>query len=157
MIKNNLHHLLIWINSVLKKLLTQLIRKTVANSIPKLLLRRTESIAERMLTNWLAFCLQGYIMVRGREGGRDRRTDGGREGRIDGGREGPYYRRFTIIFPTQCQSFEEKVKMWFELVQEMCLHADHLQVCVVSTNSVISLGWGGESITSCSPHGKSIF
>lgn len=49
--------------SVLKKLLTQLIRKTVSNSIPKLLLRRTESIAEKMLTNWLAFCLQGYIMV----------------------------------------------------------------------------------------------
>ena len=70
-------------DSVLKRLLTQLIRKTVANSIPKLLLRRTESIAEKMLTNWLAFCLQGYVQVctwtvrkreeeRGIEGGRAR-------------------------------------------------------------------------------------
>lgn len=50
--------------SVLKKLLSQLIRKTVSHSIPKLLLRRTESIAEKMLTNWLAICLQSYIMVR---------------------------------------------------------------------------------------------
>ncbi len=57
-------HFLPSFNSVLKKLLSQLIRKTVSHSIPKLLLRRTESIAEKMLTNWLAFCLQGYIQVR---------------------------------------------------------------------------------------------
>ena len=48
---------------VLRSLLSELIRRTVANSYPKLLLRRTESVAEKMLTNWLAFCLHGYIMV----------------------------------------------------------------------------------------------
>ena len=50
-------------HSVLKSLLSDLIHKTVTNSSPKLLLRRTETVAERMLTNWLAFCLHGYIMV----------------------------------------------------------------------------------------------
>ena len=45
----------------------------MTQSYPKLLLRRTESVAERILTNWLTFCLHGYIMVRqggGREEGR---------------------------------------------------------------------------------------
>ena len=51
------------VSRVLKSLLAELIRKTVANSYPKLLLRRTESVAERILTNWLAFCLHGYLMV----------------------------------------------------------------------------------------------
>ena len=56
---------------VLRALLGELIRRTVTQSYPKLLLRRTESVAERMLTNWLTFCLHGYIMVRQREcGGR---------------------------------------------------------------------------------------
>ncbi len=50
--------------SVLKSLLSDVINKTVTSSSPKLLLRRTETVAERMLTNWLAFCLHGYIMVR---------------------------------------------------------------------------------------------
>ena len=50
-------------SSVLKSLLSELIRKTVQTSYPKLLLRRTESVAEKMLTNWLAFCLHGYVMV----------------------------------------------------------------------------------------------
>ena len=48
---------------VLRNLLSELIRRAVANSCPKLLLRRTESVAEKMLTNWLSFCLHGYIMV----------------------------------------------------------------------------------------------
>ena len=48
---------------ILKSLLSELIRRTVSQSYPKLLLRRTESVAERMLTNWLAICLHGYIMV----------------------------------------------------------------------------------------------
>ncbi|XP_064399095.1 plexin A3-like isoform X2 [Halichondria panicea] len=47
---------------VLKSLLSDVINKTVTSSSPKLLLRRTETVAERMLTNWLAFCLHGYIM-----------------------------------------------------------------------------------------------
>ena len=39
------------------------ISRTVGKNSPKLLLRRTESVAEKMLTNWLAFCLHGYIVV----------------------------------------------------------------------------------------------
>ena len=55
---------------VLRALLSELIRRTVTQSYPKLLLRRTESVAERMLTNWLTFCLHGYIMVSVEGGGR---------------------------------------------------------------------------------------
>ena len=58
---------------VLRALLSELIRRTVTQSYPKLLLRRTESVAERMLTNWLTFCLHGYIMVRQGECGGGRR------------------------------------------------------------------------------------
>ncbi|XP_031564462.1 plexin-A4-like [Actinia tenebrosa] len=42
---------------ILKQLLCELIRKSVAQSHPKLLLRRTESVADKLLTNWLAFCM----------------------------------------------------------------------------------------------------
>ena len=48
---------------ILKMLLHDLITKAISKSSPKLLLRRTESVAEKMLTNWLAFCLHGYIVV----------------------------------------------------------------------------------------------
>ena len=54
----------LYLSSVLRSLLSELIRRTVQTSYPKLLLRRTESVAEKMLTNWLAFCLHGYVMVR---------------------------------------------------------------------------------------------
>ena len=67
---------------VLRALLGELIRRTVTQSYPKLLLRRTESVAERMLTNWLTFCLHGYIMVRQGECG------GGRGGEEEGRRGG---------------------------------------------------------------------
>lgn len=46
---------------ILKDLLCELIRKSVAKSHPKLLLRRTESVAEKMLTNWLAFCMYNFL------------------------------------------------------------------------------------------------
>ncbi|XP_068703592.1 plexin-A1-like [Montipora foliosa] len=46
---------------ILKDLLCELIRKSVAKSHPKLLLRRTESVAEKMLTNWLAFCMYHFL------------------------------------------------------------------------------------------------
>ena len=46
-------------------LMSDLITKAISKSSPKLLLRRTESVAEKMLTNWLAFCLHGYIVVSG--------------------------------------------------------------------------------------------
>jgi len=38
-------------------------RKTIAKSHPKLLLRRTETVGEKMLANWLAFLLFPYILV----------------------------------------------------------------------------------------------
>lgn len=46
---------------ILKQLLTLLIRKSLGKSHPKLLLRRTESVAEKFLTNWLTFCLHRHI------------------------------------------------------------------------------------------------
>ena len=48
---------------ILKQLLSELVRRTVAESYPKLLLRRTESVAEKMLSSWLAFTLHGYVVV----------------------------------------------------------------------------------------------
>ena len=49
---------------ILKALLSDLIKKSVANHSPKLMLRRTETVAEKLLSNWLVFCLHGYIVVR---------------------------------------------------------------------------------------------
>ncbi|XP_076858316.1 plexin-A2-like isoform X2 [Brachyhypopomus gauderio] len=47
---------------VLKHLLSDLILKNVeSKNHPKLLLRRTESVAEKMLTNWFAFLLQKFL------------------------------------------------------------------------------------------------
>ncbi|KAK2550072.1 Plexin-A4 [Acropora cervicornis] len=46
---------------ILKDLLCELIRKSVAKSHPKLLLRRTEAVAEKMLTNWLAFSMYDFL------------------------------------------------------------------------------------------------
>ena len=39
------------------------------NSHPKLMLRRTESVAEKMLANWLAFLLYPYLLVSAERGG----------------------------------------------------------------------------------------
>ena len=66
--------------------MSELIRRTVTQSYPKLLLRRTESVAERMLTNWLTFCLHGYIMV-SVEGGGGESVEGerSRQGECGGG------------------------------------------------------------------------
>ncbi|ELW47767.1 Plexin-A2 [Tupaia chinensis] len=47
---------------VLKQLLSDLIDKNLENkNHPKLLLRRTESVAEKMLTNWFAFLLHKFL------------------------------------------------------------------------------------------------
>ncbi len=51
------------LNRILQTLLAELMRKTIAKSHPKLLLRRTESVGEKMLANWLAFLLFPYILV----------------------------------------------------------------------------------------------
>jgi len=44
------------------ELLTGLIKKP-GKKRPKLLLRRTESVAEKLLTNWLAYTLHGFLEV----------------------------------------------------------------------------------------------
>lgn len=50
--------------SVLKTLLAELIERAVAGRYhPKLLLRRTESVAEKMLTNWFTFLLYRFLRV----------------------------------------------------------------------------------------------
>ncbi|XP_072571219.1 plexin-A2-like [Paramormyrops kingsleyae] len=47
---------------VLKQLLSDLIEKNLeSKNHPKLLLRRTESVAEKMLTNWFAFLLHRFL------------------------------------------------------------------------------------------------
>uniref|UniRef100_A0A3B5AQ86 Plexin A3 n=1 Tax=Stegastes partitus TaxID=144197 RepID=A0A3B5AQ86_9TELE len=49
---------------VLKQLLADLIEKNLENrNHPKLLLRRTESVAEKMLTNWFTFLLHRFLKV----------------------------------------------------------------------------------------------
>ncbi|XP_064399093.1 plexin-A1-like isoform X2 [Halichondria panicea] len=48
---------------ILHLLLAELMRKSMTkNSHPKLMLRRTESVAEKMLANWLAFLLYPYLL-----------------------------------------------------------------------------------------------
>uniref|UniRef100_A0A672KNS4 Plexin A1 n=1 Tax=Sinocyclocheilus grahami TaxID=75366 RepID=A0A672KNS4_SINGR len=52
---------------VLKQLLSDLIDKNLeSKNHPKLLLRRTESVAEKMLTNWFTFLLYKFLKVSGR-------------------------------------------------------------------------------------------
>ena len=49
---------------ILKTLLSDLIDRTVeSKSSPKLLLRRNESVAEKMLTNWFTFLLYKFLKV----------------------------------------------------------------------------------------------
>ncbi|KAG0431453.1 hypothetical protein HPB47_021772, partial [Ixodes persulcatus] len=46
---------------ILKELLLRLVDKYVGTKHPQLMLRRTESVVEKMLTNWMALCMYGYI------------------------------------------------------------------------------------------------
>lgn len=46
---------------ILKSLLLRLIEKSVCNKHPQLMLRRTESVVEKMLTNWMALCMYYYL------------------------------------------------------------------------------------------------
>ena len=53
--------------SILKVLLKELIEKSVASGKnSKLLLRRTESVAEKMLANWFTFLLHKFLTVSAR-------------------------------------------------------------------------------------------
>lgn len=46
---------------ILKCLLLRLIDKSVCTKHPQLMLRRTESVVEKMLTNWMALCMYYYL------------------------------------------------------------------------------------------------
>ncbi|KAJ8682893.1 hypothetical protein QAD02_018685 [Eretmocerus hayati] len=46
---------------ILMNLLLRLIDKSVNTKHPQLMLRRTESVVEKMLTNWMALCMYNYL------------------------------------------------------------------------------------------------
>ncbi|KAL1130244.1 hypothetical protein AAG570_013182 [Ranatra chinensis] len=46
---------------ILRHLLLRLIEKSVGTKHPQLMLRRTESVVEKMLTNWMALCMYKYL------------------------------------------------------------------------------------------------
>lgn len=53
---------MVYATSILKTLLEDLIRRSIeGNNHPKLLLRRTESVAEKMLSNWFTFLLYRFL------------------------------------------------------------------------------------------------
>ena len=57
--------------SVLKTLLSELVEKSVDGRYhPKLLLRRTESVVEKMMANWFTILLHGFLKVPGSVGRR---------------------------------------------------------------------------------------
>ncbi|XP_052083178.1 plexin-B-like isoform X8 [Mytilus californianus] len=51
--QNNLEY----ITEIIKSLLKELVEKSVEGKHPKLMLRRTESVVEKLLANWLALCM----------------------------------------------------------------------------------------------------
>lgn len=59
-----LHNNLVYLTEVMETLLMDLMQQN-SNTQPKLLLRRTESIVEKLLTNWMSICLYGFLRVSG--------------------------------------------------------------------------------------------
>ncbi|KAL7370502.1 hypothetical protein ABVT39_002608 [Epinephelus coioides] len=55
-----LHNNLSYLTEVMEALLKDLMRQN-SNTQPKLLLRRTESTVEKLLTNWMSICLYGFL------------------------------------------------------------------------------------------------
>ena len=53
-----------YLTDVLKILLLRLVDRCTASRHPQLMLRRTESVVEKMLTNWLALCMYDFLKVR---------------------------------------------------------------------------------------------
>ncbi|XP_041110743.1 plexin-C1-like isoform X2 [Polyodon spathula] len=51
---------LVYLTSVMEELLKNLIDQS-SNTQPKLMLRRTESVVEKLLTNWMSVCLYGFL------------------------------------------------------------------------------------------------
>ncbi|XP_076035062.1 plexin-B-like isoform X2 [Oratosquilla oratoria] len=50
-----------YLTEVLRLLLLRLVNKSVGSKHPQLMLRRTESVVEKMLTNWMALCMYTYL------------------------------------------------------------------------------------------------
>lgn len=50
-----------YFSEVLKLLLVRLIEKSLCSRHPQLMLRRTETVVEKLLTNWLALCMYGHL------------------------------------------------------------------------------------------------
>lgn len=61
-----LHGKLEYYTSIMKDLLVDLIDASASKN-PKLMLRRTESVVEKMLTNWMSICMYSYLKVREEE------------------------------------------------------------------------------------------
>ncbi|MED6259717.1 hypothetical protein ATANTOWER_029148 [Ataeniobius toweri] len=57
-----LHSNLSYLTEVMEVLLKDLMQRN-SNTQPKLLLRRTESTVEKLLTNWVSVCLYGFLRV----------------------------------------------------------------------------------------------
>lgn len=57
-----LHGKLEYYTSIMKDLLVDLIDASASKN-PKLMLRRTESVVEKMLTNWMSICMYSYLRV----------------------------------------------------------------------------------------------
>ncbi|XP_026182128.1 plexin-C1 isoform X2 [Mastacembelus armatus] len=55
-----LHSNLLYLTEVMEVLLKALMQQS-SNAQPKLLLRRTESTVEKLLTNWMSICLYGFL------------------------------------------------------------------------------------------------
>lgn len=58
----SLHSDLPYLTKLMEELLQSLMDQP-SNVQPKLLLRRTESIVEKLLTNWMSICLYGFLRV----------------------------------------------------------------------------------------------
>lgn len=53
---------LVYLTSILEVLTRDLMEQS-SNMQPKLMLRRTESVVEKLLTNWMSVCLSGFLRV----------------------------------------------------------------------------------------------
>lgn len=53
---------LVYLTSILEVLTRDLMEQS-SNLQPKLMLRRTESVVEKLLTNWMSVCLSGFLRV----------------------------------------------------------------------------------------------
>ncbi|KFO93909.1 Plexin-B1, partial [Buceros rhinoceros silvestris] len=56
----SLHGKLEYFTDILKTLLNDLVEQYVAKN-PKLMLRRTETVVEKLLTNWMSICLYAFV------------------------------------------------------------------------------------------------